>query len=112
MSFKVFILPFFTICLISAQAFAMHPLVTDDTGTQGRGKFQLEVNGEYSHDKDDGVTTKTTQLASILSYGIIDPLDMVLTISYQHNRIEDSGKVTKGDGFSSQALRGGFNAYT
>lgn len=104
MRLKFLLVSFFTACLISAQAFAMHPLITDDTGTQGKGKFQLEVNGEYGHDKDDGVTTKTTQLASTLTYGVIDPLDIVLGIPYQHNRIEDSGSVTKGDGLSDLSL--------
>lgn len=36
------------VCVVIASAgaaFAAHPLITDDTGTQGKGKFQLEVNG-------------------------------------------------------------------
>jgi hypothetical protein len=92
------------ISVFCSQAVAMHPLITDDTGTQGKGKFQLEVNGEYGHDKDDGVTMKTTQLASTLSYGVIDPLDIVLGIPYQYNRIEDSETVTKGDGISDLSI--------
>lgn len=35
------------VVLTSGTAFAAHPLITDDTGTQGQGKFQLEVNGEW-----------------------------------------------------------------
>jgi len=30
--------------LTAGVAFGAHPLITDDTGTQGKGKFQLEVN--------------------------------------------------------------------
>jgi hypothetical protein len=88
----------------ATNSFAAHPLITDDTGTQGKGKFQLEVNGEYGHDKGDGVTRKTTQLASTLTYGVIDPLDIVLGIPYQHNRIEDAGSVTKGNGISDLSV--------
>jgi hypothetical protein len=88
----------------STDTFAAHPLITDDTGTQGKGRFQLEVNGEYGHDKKDGVTTQTTQLTSTLTYGVIDPLDIVLSLPYQNNRIEDSGGVTKGDGISDLSL--------
>ena len=40
--------------LWSGTVFAAHPLITDDTGTQGKGKFQLEVNGEYAHEDEDG----------------------------------------------------------
>ncbi len=97
--------------VLSMPAYAMHPLITDDTGTQGKGKFQLEVNGEYGHDKDDGVTTQTTQLASTLTYGVRDPLDIVLSIPYQHNRIEDSGMVTKGDGISDLSLEAKWRFY-
>lgn len=31
--------------MAAGAVFAAHPLITDDTGTQGRGKFQIEVNG-------------------------------------------------------------------
>jgi hypothetical protein len=30
-------------------ALAATPLITDDTGTQGRGKFQIELCGGYGH---------------------------------------------------------------
>lgn len=41
-------------------SYAAHPLITDDTGTQGKGKFQIEVNSEFAYDKEtvDGIATK------------------------------------------------------
>ncbi len=90
--------------VLYSHTFAMHPLITDDTGTQGKGRFQLEVNGEYGHDKDSGITTKTIQLASTLTYGVIDPLDVILGIPYQRNRMEETGSVTKRDGISDISL--------
>ncbi len=57
------------LCSVS---FASHPLITDDTGTQGKGKFQLEVNGGYGQGEEDGVTTKTTQILTMLTYGLSD----------------------------------------
>ncbi len=89
----------------------MHPLVTDDAGTQGKGKFQLEVNGEYGHDKDNGVTTKTTQITTTLSYGLVDPLDIVIGLPYQRNRMEESEAVTKGDGMSDISLEAKWRFY-
>ncbi|MEK7296302.1 MAG: transporter, partial [Planctomycetota bacterium] len=54
-------------------SFAAHPLVTDDTGTQGKGKFQMEINSEFTYEKEaeTGVTKKETgsQVAVALSYG-------------------------------------------
>lgn len=86
-------------------SFAAHPLITDDTGTQGKGKSQFEVNGGYGRDKDDGgVITKTTEIAATLTYGISDPIDIILGLPYDHRRIEDSGTVTKGDGISDMSI--------
>ncbi len=96
---------FVSIFLFAGISYAAHPLITDDAGTQGKGKFQLEVNGGYGHDKDDdGVTNKITEIAATLSYGISDPIDIILGFPYQHARIEDSGTVIKGDGTSDMSL--------
>jgi len=38
---------FVALLLIAYPSWAAHPLITDDTGTQGKGKFQLELNGQY-----------------------------------------------------------------
>lgn len=88
-----------------AAALAAHPLVTDDTGTQGKGKFQLEVNGGYGHNTDDeGIITKTAQVAATLTYGISDPIDIILSLPYEHTRIEASQGLTKGNGISDMSL--------
>ncbi|HAK89261.1 MAG TPA: transporter, partial [Nitrospiraceae bacterium] len=81
------------VLLWSGWAFAAHPLITDDTGTQGKGKFQLEVNSEftkekeqqYNSDEDKWETKKETggELATVLSYGITDNVDIVLGLPYQ-----------------------------
>ncbi|MFH1626281.1 MAG: transporter, partial [Pseudomonadota bacterium] len=71
------IVVFFTMLFWSELAFGGHPLITDDTGTQGRGKFQLELNGKYDYDDKDGVKEKTTEMATSLTYGIIDEMDIV-----------------------------------
>jgi hypothetical protein len=90
--------------LISSPVFAAHPLITDDTGTQGKGKFQLEVNGEYAHEKEDGATENTMQLAATLSYGISDPLDIVLSVPYRFIRYRDSEISSNEEGFSDLTL--------
>lgn len=98
MYLRVFLVSIFMGCLISSQAFAAHPLVTDDTGTQGKGRFQLEVNseftyekeGEYNADEDKWETKKETggEVATILSYGITDNIDIVLGLPYQWKKIK------------------------
>jgi hypothetical protein len=89
----------------SGWAFAAHPLITDDTGTQGKGKFLLEVNSEVIYDKEseEGVTTKETggEIATLFSYGITDSIDIVLGLPYQWFKIKEDGEViSKEDGLS------------
>ena len=87
--------------------FALHPLITDDTGTQGKGMFEVEFNYAYEHDRYsetsrdpkeivesfwEGQSTfgkvsikDDTNVAGIsVTYGIIDPLDISIGIPYQH----------------------------
>lgn len=106
LGFKVFcyFMMITVFCLLPAISFAYHPLITDDTGTQGKGRFQIEVNGEYGHDKEDGVTTNTTQVATTLTYGIIDNVDIALGVPYQYIREKDSESTVRHDGISDISI--------
>jgi hypothetical protein len=74
------------VLFVACPSWAAHPLITDDTGTQGKGKFQLELTGQYDSDNDDseGVSVKAsgTEAAAALSYGIVDNVDLVLSLPY------------------------------
>jgi len=83
---------------------AMHPLITDDTGTQGKGRFQIEVNGEYSRDREEGVTEETFEIGTIASYGLIDPIDIVLGIPFKKWQSEESGIRDSEKGLSDISL--------
>jgi len=65
-------------CLLSAPAFAAHPLITDDTGTQGKGNFQLEFIAEHSNDNGDTETV----LGATISAGLLEDLDLVVGVPY------------------------------
>ncbi len=77
---------------------AAHPLITDDAGTMGKGKFQLEFNAQYDLDKEDvgGVSVKTTrgEVATTLSYGIVENVDLVLSLPYSWGKIEEDESIT------------------
>ncbi|PKN53268.1 MAG: transporter [Deltaproteobacteria bacterium HGW-Deltaproteobacteria-13] len=77
--------------LIACPSWAAHPLITDDTGTQGKGKFQLELNGQYDWDEDDeDLTVKSTggQASATLSYGVAENVDLVLSLPYIWGKAE------------------------
>jgi hypothetical protein len=80
------------------------PRFPPDTGTQGRGKFQVELFGEYGHDEDEIITSKNSDLSATLTYGLIDPIDIVLSVPYQAWRSNDSDSVVKGDGIGDLAM--------
>ncbi|MBU1206781.1 MAG: transporter [Proteobacteria bacterium] len=84
-----------TVLFVPAVTWAAHPLITDDSGTQGKGKFQFELNGQYDSDKETvaGVSTKSTggQVGATLSYGIIESADLVLSLAYVWGKVEEDG---------------------
>jgi len=94
-------------------AFAKDILITNDTGTQGKGNALIEVNSEFAFDKEraDGITTKERggEAAAILSYGITDHVDIILGLPYQWKKTKEDGVITadpaaQGDGFSDISL--------
>ena len=58
------------VCPLSA--FAAHPLVSDDTGTQGDGNWQFESNGEVTAKQPD--TGRQTLWNSTLTRGVGEAL--------------------------------------
>jgi len=91
--------------VMTGTASGAHPLITDDTGTNGKGKFQLELNGEVSWDKEKsgGITVKEKgyEAGIAVSAGILDTLDIVCGIPYQWNRTKEDGAIVSDeDGIS------------
>ncbi len=79
-----------TLLLAAPAVQAAHPLVTEDTGTQGTGKFQLEINAESTRDRTGGVLVKGFQPAAAITYGLLDNLDVQLGRPYLR-QITDPG---------------------
>ena len=85
-------------------AFAAHPLFTDDTLTQGKGKSQIEANYHYYHDNDGGVKTQISQPQAQVTYGILNPLDAIVTVPYQFVSQTQGGDTTTNNGLGDVAL--------
>jgi hypothetical protein len=111
MSFKRVVGKFMlcTVLLLPVSAWASHPLITDDTGTQGKGKLQIEIDGQSNGDKDTiaGASVKSTggQASTTLSYGIVDSTDLVLSLPYMWSKVKEDGVTTSDEkGISDTAL--------
>ena len=73
--FLTLLLP--TVCLGS------HPFIGDDSGTQGAGKWQLELNVDNSSKETSCVRTKINTHNGTLTYGLTDQIDIALNEPYQ-----------------------------
>lgn len=85
------------------------PMVSDDAGTVEVGKFELELNGSYTHDKETvaGVTTKSGRHETELraSTGLYKDLGISLATPYTFSAREDvAGHVKELDGFGDTTL--------
>ncbi len=92
--------------LMTTSAFAGHPLVTDDTGTQGKGKGQVEVGFSYFYDKDnvDELTTFKAEGGDVgvgVTIGLLDSLDVVVGLPYAWYSVrENDVRIEHEDGIS------------
>lgn len=79
----------------TTQAFASMPLITDDTGTQGKGHYQIELGAASLRDRDnvDGIALRQTgeEASAILSCGLADRIDLVAALPWSWHRIEEEG---------------------
>lgn len=65
------------------QAQAYHPLVSDDTGTQGAGGNQLELGYDHERGKADGVTDTGRAVPITYTRGLTDALDLFAGVARQ-----------------------------
>ena len=79
---------------ISQSAYAAHPLVTDDTGVQGAGGIQLEMNTDWSRQNGDAGHVG----AFTFTYGVTDTLDVFLNLpqTFQATGGTGSGDISLG----------------
>lgn len=81
---------------------AAHPLATEDSGTSGKLKFQVETSGEFGWDSETtgGVTTRTNSqtLNVCLTAGLLDPLDLIVNLPFSWQQIKIDGVKTYDNG--------------
>jgi hypothetical protein len=93
-------------------ALALHPLITDDTGAQGKGYLELEFGYQYDHDSFKWIDShpesilagelqgqsnlgrvlnrdEANTITLTLAYGIIDNFDVVIGLPYQYTKTRE-----------------------
>jgi len=96
-------------------ASAALPLITDDTGTQGTGKYQLEASGTWLTDKKneggEGVRDIHSLVAAVFTAGVAETLDVMVTVPYVWTETKESGTITKNNGFSDTLMEAKWRFY-
>jgi hypothetical protein len=64
--------------LAPASAWATHPLIVQDTVTEGKGNFLLEITGDYTKNNE----FKSALLKGIITAGTGDHTDVSLEVPY------------------------------
>jgi outer membrane putative beta-barrel porin/alpha-amylase len=93
-----------TSALSSGLSYSAHPLVTEDTGTQGRGKFQLELQFERARDHEVDTTELSSNFATVLSYGFHPAADVIVTLPYERASTTVDGDTSKVRGRGDAAV--------
>lgn len=77
--------------LAPPDAYAAHPLTSDDTGTQGNANWQVELNGEATSKQDD--TGRHQLWNATLTRGFGEHVDLYVNAPYTHlqTRTDDNG---------------------
>ena len=84
---------------------ASHPLITEDTETQGTGRFELEINSEFSDDEEGAFDETEGEVAVGLSYGLAENIDIVLELPYGWYTVKEHGlTVADADGVGDLSL--------
>lgn len=79
--------------LLGAQAArADHPLVTEDTGVLGAGRWQLELHGQETHDRSAGLRLRDTHASATLARGVTDRLDLQIDLPCGQIEHEDAAR--------------------
>jgi hypothetical protein len=82
---------------------AAHPLITEDTATQGSGKFELEIGNAWTRDGPD----RSFELGPQLSYGVLPQLDAILRPTWldQRSTIDGDSVHARGAGDTAADLK-------
>lgn len=87
-----------------AGAQAAHPLLTEDTGTQGKGNAQLELTLDAFRDRLAGTKIRGVQAGAVLSYGVAEPADLQFGLPYLRVRETEDERRTLVSGMGDVSL--------
>lgn len=88
----------FLFAAAAGTAHAAPPLITEDTGTQGRGVYQLEFTVEMPRETRYGASYDGTEVSAVLNYGLAESIDLQLVVPYLRVTEESAAGRTVAEG--------------
>lgn len=95
----------------SAMVHAAHPLLTEDTGTQGAGHYQLELTHDLGSDRDAGTKTRTRSINAVLTAGLTDNLDIIVALPHERLTERTGATRTTASGFADMEIAAKWRFY-
>jgi len=86
--------------LLPLPAMGAHPLITEDTSTEGRGRYQFELTRDAETDVAADFREESVVTQLVFTYGLRDDLDLIGTLPHQRRRTESMGAATTDHGLS------------
>lgn len=90
--------------LMAGTSFGLHPLVTEDTGVQGRGNAELEFSMEYAREAEDGQAQTASSATMTIAYGLTNNMDLIVGIPYQNIRTKTEEETSSEDGMADMVM--------
>lgn len=88
---------YFSLC---SNSFAQLPLVTDNTGTQGKGKAQIEISNGAGFNNAHRCVEHSTEVTPVITAGMNDKTDIVLSCPFIFSTVSGDTAETSFSGFS------------
>jgi len=96
------------ICLIyltnSKICFSQLPLITDNTGIQGKGNGQFEISNGVGFHNEHRCIENSAEISPVFTYGINNKSDIVLCYPFLFSTILNDTGETKSAGFSDLSI--------
>ncbi len=81
-SLKSFIIVFISVLFSVSTGITGQPLITDDTGTEGKNGIMFEFATQLGYCKEDNLSYRQAEVPLAITYGLADRLDVVMGIPY------------------------------
>lgn len=90
---------------------AAHPLLTEDTGTQGAGHYQLELTHDLSTDRDADTKTRSQSINAVLTAGLSDDLDVIVALPHERLTEWSGGTKMTASGYADMEIAAKWRFY-